>query len=114
MELRNKLEEYDKILILTDECWEFNYKMIDCFEKRLKQQQMKGSILLHEKRCFLKNTVDFFYIDTKKVQELYQLYKFTDKIIWGSLSKPYGRHWNNLISSGCITEEQAIEAIVYF
>ena len=113
MDIDKKIKYYDKLLVLFEDN-EVSRKMMLYFINTIKSTKKEGLIIVSKESMISSNVLEVVILNIEEIRRLYQLYKFTDKIIWGSFSKPYGRHWSNLIDSGCITEEQGIEGVLNF
>jgi hypothetical protein len=86
------LETYDFVLLLPND----NKFIRSKFETKLSNR--KGMILEGE--------------EAQQLLLLYSLYEFSDKIIVGSFSEPYGQKLNNLIDCGIATEEELINDVI--
>lgn len=109
--LQNK---YEIMLLLPEEANAIYEALVLRFEEHLLVKKMRGVTIAKQE---ITHSGNFIVIGKNGMNEIikhYQLYDFTNKIIWGSLSRPSGRSWNNLINSGCMSKEQVIEAMLDF
>lgn len=111
MDIDEEIKYYDKVLVLFDDS-ERSQRILDKFIEMIKMNQKNGLIIISEESSVCSPGLEIKSLDVEELRQFYQLYKFTDKIIWGSFLKPYGRFWERLIESGCMTENQIIEGLL--
>jgi len=112
LDIKDICEKYDKILILPERNIEDNSTFVSAFEQVLSEKDLRGIVLttapLNRNTAFMVISIE----EMQKILRLYQLYKFTDKLIIGSFTKPHGRMWGNLVTSGLIKKEPLIKALL--
>lgn len=118
----NLLGEYDKIILLPDDNETQNILICKTLEKKLLTYQVneknieKAKWLLISLTQYSDTAVYAKKIISKDIMDdiisLYCMYEFTDKIIIGSFTQPFGRKLQNLINSGFANEEEIIEFIL--
>lgn len=99
-------EKYDFVLLLPDEDAEVNRLMKKAFEEMLVLNKSTGKIL-----SILDKTIS--YEDARCLIQFYSMYRFTDKLIIGSLVQPYGRKIENLLILEGVNLETLIRATLF-
>ncbi len=94
------------ILLLPEMNENLNYICKCAFQELLKFNDSTGKILSVSDGTISET-------DAEALISLYSLYCFTDRLIIGSLDRPYGRRINNLLMIEGMTLEKAVRAVLF-
>lgn len=112
MDWIRQIELYEKILLLPDKENQWNKNFAAKF--RIRTINMQSLILTIDETLPGEKLRVIPVLEMQQILKTYQLYEFTDKLIIGSMTFPFGRKWDNLINSRCMTKEQIMDAMLDF
>lgn len=118
--IKNSLYQFDYILFLPHNDTRLNLLLCDAFEKKLGEESVIGSdqkalVLsveqIRESELYIYRIITGDLADS--ILTLYGMYKFTDKLIIGSLELPYGRKIRNLLTCDIDSEKDLLDSIIF-
>jgi hypothetical protein len=119
--LKHNLDQYHRILMFPEKNGLLAAQVMDMLGE--KPASMQGLTALNQKllACLTAAPsdqapgIEWIHITKEEAEGLlilYSMYEFTDKLIFVSLDKPYGRKLYNLIETGFASEKELINEII--
>lgn len=110
--LENDIKIYEKIFVISGNCGEIIskfFKAVSCLERKIKIYLLDSSTIAIPENCEYQ-LMSVIYMD--EFLKLYNMYEFSNRVQLISLSSQYASMFNYL-SSGILTEDEFIEALLY-
>ena len=114
--LDSSLDKYDYVLLLPHDDYNLNIHILQKLDSKLSTMPASPYIAILS-RMEIKNepNYEFIIVSNEMIEciiSLFNLYKFTNKLIIGSFDLPYGRKLRNLLDAGLSTEGELIDIIL--
>lgn len=122
--LDNSMNQNDRILLLPHGNKRLNLELCEIFEEKLNESydmHNKDSVnykavvlsinMVKTSKFYTVHIISEYLMDS--ILTLFGMYKFTDKLIIGSLELPYGRKIRNLLTCDIGSEKELMESIIF-
>ena len=110
------LDDYDYVFMLPHTDNGLNGRFLSALEQKLSKSGSNPKLIILGLDA--RDDCDFYVYKqinievVENILALFDLYRFTDKLIIGSFVEPFGRKLRNLLKTGVVSEDDLIDIIL--